>query len=617
MSSIQSMLRLVLVLTAAALLAGCPSLGPRGAPPPSADRAELLLRQGDYEGAARAFEALAEDNTGTDRSEYMLRAARTWLLARRADEAARVLAAVGPALTESQAFERLMLNVELALVRGQPQQAWQQLASMREPAGAQDALRYYELRMRAAFASGRPADGVRAHIARERRLTNAEQRLASRRELLLELRAAAERGERIDPRAAANETIVRGWLELAPIAAAAARSPNAARPEIEAWQARYPNHPAGAVVRSELLGITPGQEEAVGHVALLLPVTGRQGGAGTIIRDGFMTAYYRTPAAARPTVRIYDTAQMSVAEAVTRATEEGAEFIVGPLTRAEVVAAAQFQIERPTVLALNFLPADQPAPAGFFQYALSPEDEARQVARRVLAEGHRRGVALVPRGDWGSRVLAAFRQELEAGGGLLLSDAAFDASLTDYSAEITQVLRITDSRARHRHLESLLGTKLAFEPRRRGDIEFIFAASQAANARLLRPQLRFHFAGDIATYATSDAFEPDSPANEELDGLIIPDMPWMLGGDSLVEDIRAEVNAAWPNGSRRSRLFAFGFDAYRLFEVLHRGRGRPPGTIIPGLTGRLVFDAEGRVHRELDWAQLRGGQPRLLAPPIQ
>ena len=31
--------------------------------------------------------------------------------------------------------------------------------------------------------------------------------------------------------------------------------------------------------------------------------------------------------------------------------------------------------------------------------------------------------------------------------------------------------------------------------------------------RLLRPQLRFHFAGDIPTYATSDAFEPDVRAN--------------------------------------------------------------------------------------------------------
>ena len=39
----------------------------------------------------------------------------------------------------------------------------------------------------------------------------------------------------------------------------------------------------------------------------------------------------------------------------------------------------------------------------------------------MLADGRRRGVALVPDGDWGTRVLTAFEQELTAGGGLLLA----------------------------------------------------------------------------------------------------------------------------------------------------------------------------------------------------
>ena len=62
----------------------------------------------------------------------------------------------------------------------------------------------------------------------------------------------------------------------------------------------------------------------------------------------------------------------------------GAEFIVGPLTREEVVAASEILSTRPPVLALNFLPAEQPAPQRFFQFALSPEDDARAVARFVV-----------------------------------------------------------------------------------------------------------------------------------------------------------------------------------------------------------------------------------------
>jgi outer membrane PBP1 activator LpoA protein len=171
-------------------------------------------------------------------------------------------------------------------------------------------------------------------------------------------------------------------------------------------------------------------------------------------------------------------------------------------------------------------------------------------------------------------------------------------------------LRLTDSRARHRRLETLLDTRLQFEPRRRGDIDFIFAASQAANARLLRPQLRFHFAGDLPTYATSDSFEPDVAANEDLDGLTFPDMPWMLGG-ALADSVSAAARVAWPGvNPRRNRLFAFGFDAYRLLSTL---RGASPGASIQGLTGRLSVGADGRVRRELDWAQLKGGEAVVLS----
>ncbi len=190
------------------------------------------------------------------------------------------------------------------------------------------------------------------------------------------------------------------------------------------------------------------------------------------------------------------------------------------------------------------------------------------------------------------------------------TSATIDTARTDYTEAITQVLRINDSEARYHRLESILGTKLQFEPRRRADIEFIFAPAQANIERLLRPQLRFHYAGDIPTYATSNAFEPDVRANQDLDGLMFPDMPWMLGSD-LAEAVRSAAHDAWPNGAlQRSRLFAFGFDAYRLAVAL---RNRGPGDVnIDGLTGRLSFDTERRVHRELNWAQLHDGELRLL-----
>jgi outer membrane PBP1 activator LpoA protein len=387
-----------------------------------------------------------------------------------------------------------------------------------------------------------------------------------------------------------------------------------ARLSAQLTRQQAPAHPGAAVSPAGRAAATAPDREP--HIALLLPITGRAAGAAIAVREGFMTAFYQSPPAQRVAVRVYDTGTMSVADALDAATRAGAQFIVGPLTREEVTAAADIPGRQVPLLALNFLPPEHSAPPQFYQYALSPEDEARLVAQRVLQDQHTRGVAIVPAGDWGARVLSAFRQELIAGGGELIGSEMIDTARTDFSSSITAVLRISDSTARARRLEAVLGSKLVFEPRRRNDIGFIFAPAQANIERLLRPQLRFHYAGDIATYATSDAFEPDPRSNEDLEGLMFPDMPWMLGGD-LTDAVRSAAHDAWPTGGpHRGRLFAFGFDAYRLGVAL-RNPGVSGNVSIEGLTGRLTLDGERRVRRELGWAQLHDGELRPLSAAAQ
>jgi len=176
------------------------------------------------------------------------------LRARKPDDAQRVLASINPPLTPDQNFEKQMLGVELALARSQGQEAWRQIAAVPQPAGGPGVLRYLALRQRAALATGRAADGVRAEMARERLLVNPADRTAARSELLADLRTAQESGVRVEPRSVADN-VVRGWLELAQIGASVARSPTTSIPDVEAWRTRYPNHPAQEVVGSELLGL--------------------------------------------------------------------------------------------------------------------------------------------------------------------------------------------------------------------------------------------------------------------------------------------------------------------------------------------------------------------------
>jgi uncharacterized protein len=452
-------------------------------------------------------------------------------------------------------------------------------------------------------------------MAKERWLSEAGELRANRVHIFESVRDAAARGASVKP-PPGTDPIVAGWLELGRVGLELSRNPFGAAERVDDWRTRYPTHPGQSSVLDQLLKTYSTDLEYPTNVALLLPLSGRQQAVGSVVRDGFLAAYYQHTTGLRPRVRVYDVTDRNPADVYVTASADGAQFIVGPLTKDEVAAVATVADGRMPVLALNFLPEGAHGPRGFFQFALTPEDEARLAARRAVADGHRRAVLLVPSGDWGNRVAAAFTDALEHAGGSVLARRAFDPQENDYSDDITRLLKLDESRGRHERLARMLGGRLEFEPRRRGDAEFIFVAGQPAQARLIRPQLRFHFAGDLPVYSTSDAFEPDAQANLELDGVMFPDMPWMISSDPVSSAMRDSVQSAWPaRANRRGRLFAFGFDAYRLIPLL-KNPSNARLNAIAGMTGRLTLDNEGRVRRDLDWAEIRAGQPRFLGPAL-
>jgi len=599
-------LAIIAVLTTALLLSGCPTTPRAGTS--TVDRADAATRAGDHAGAAALYERLAGETTGSDSVEFRLRAARAWLAAGRAADADRVLATIGAGVTQQQAFEQNLLRIQSSVAQGRGDQAWREISALQPPNAPAAAAAYYESRQQVAIATGHLVDGIRAELSRERLVAPGEAHLA-RVELLGQLRAAAERGVSLTPPPGSDVT-VRGWLEAASVAADNARSPTLGATRLAAFRAHYPTHPALAALAGEP---SLGGEEAVAaleaapHLALILPLTGRTAAPAAQIRDGFLTAYYQLPPNARPRLRVYDSATTSISDTIAQAAAAGAEFIVGPLTREEVTSAAELLTTRPPVLALNFLPPDRPAPERFYQFALSPEDDARAVARYIGASGRRHGVVIVPEGDWGTRVAAAFDEELRAAGGFVLGQSTYNTADRDYGASIMQVLRTDDSRARQQRVQATIGQKLEFEPRRRADIQFIFAPSNLPTpARLLRPQLRFHLAGDIPTYTLGDAYEPHPTANEEIDGVMFPDMPWMVGDSGLSTEVRSSaVQAFGDSAARRGRLFAFGYDAMRLAGSLQRGAPINPD----GLTGTLSMDAQGHIRRSLEWVRIKNGLP--------
>jgi hypothetical protein len=304
---------------------------------------------------------------------------------------------------------------------------------------------------------------------------------------------------------------------------------------------------------------------------------------------------------------------MGATTAYRRAVADGAQFVVGPLTKDDVTAIATSGEASVLTLALNQTGDEVSVPSLMFQFALDPEDEARQVAQRAASDGRMRGLLLLPNNEWGRRVFKAFDTELKTLGGSIAAMRFYDPEARDYSTPITQLLLIDESRARANALSATLGTRLEFEPRARGDAQFVFVGAQPVQGRSLRPALRFHLAEDLPVYATSEIFEPDADANNDLDGVIFPDMPWVISPDAVSTQLRTALSKHWPARARgRGRLYAFGFDAYRLVPLLKAGKFGNEHTV-PGMTGLLAIDSKGRVRRELDWAQVAGGKPSPLS----
>jgi Putative lipoprotein len=601
----------LLVLFASVLLAGCETTPTSGSDTAGSERqiarAERLAREGKPAEAAALYETVAAQSPAELRNRLLLRAARERVRAGQLDETRSLLKRVGTSLPTADFALRAQVAAEVALASNRPEEALAELNRIPQPIPRESLTDVLALRARALFALNRPAAGVLAALDREAALSN-QQEIRENRNLIWEgLRRSAAAGADLSVPAGASAALA-GWLELGQTALVAARNPFTARDDLADWRSRYPTHPANSLLNEELLPALGVGLEYPPQIALILPLSGRQQAAGIAVRDGFMAALLQQAPGERPLVKIYDSAERGALESYRQAIQDGAQFVVGPLTKDEVASIATGSEVSVVTLALNQLSDVGTPPPLLFQFALDPEEEARQVAQRVVTDGRMRGIVLLPNNEWGQRVYRAFDSELKTLGGTIAALRYYDPTARDYSQPIRSVLLIDESRARANALSNTLGMRLEFEPRRRGDVQFVFMGAQPVQGRSLRPALRFHLTEDLAVYATSDVFEPNVDANADLEGVMFPDMPWVISPDAVSSQLRNALSTHWPARARgRSRLYAFGFDAYRLIPLLKAGRfGREHA--IPGMTGLLSVDERGKVHRNLEWAKVSGGK---------
>jgi outer membrane PBP1 activator LpoA protein len=381
---------------------------------------------------------------------------------------------------------------------------------------------------------------------------------------------------------------------------------------IDNWRAQNPKHPAAIQLPLPLTKLKELASQPLSKIALLLPQDGPLASVGKALREGFMAAHYQAQQAGQkpPAIEFYDSSRLtSLDEFYRKAQADGVQLVIGPLEKPlvkQISARPQLPI---TTLALNYSEGAQ-GPAQLFQFGLAAEDEAREVSRRARADGLHRAAIMVPKGEWGDRVLKAFSQDWQANGGSIVATERVDQPV-QLAQQIADMFQLRQSEGRAKSLQSTVGGQIAAQPSRRQDIEFIFLAATPQQAQQIKPTLNFQYAGDVPVYATSHVFSASGDVNQynDMNGIRFCETPWLLEAN---DPLRKQVTAQWPQAAGSlGRLYAMGVDAYRLAPRLGQLKALPDSRI-EGQSGSLGMTQNQRVVRQLPWAQFVSGQVQRL-----
>lgn len=608
-----SLLLLLLVGCSGTTLTSRPHSASSGGP--LEGQAQQAMEQGDFVRAAQLYQQLSTTQPPPQQYHYRYLAALATLRAGQPQRATQLLQTLeGKPLSPKLQLQHQLLLGESTLERD-PDLA---LSLLLKPAVSDTLLhneeplfaRYHQLRAHAFILLGNHLESAREYVQTEFYLQN-DASIDSNQEAIwqslskLSLRALTEL--RIQP----PPDALSGWMELVAIAKGYNPNPSAVSQLLLSWKQRYSGHPARQAVFDRLVERSYELASRPTRIALLLPLSGKLAAAGHAVQEGILAAYYNDPQRIGISLSSYDSASSDITTLYHQAVADGAEFVIGPLEKSALTMLAQQDNLPVATLGLNQI--QETSNQRLYQFGLAPEDEAREVAERAWLDGYRRAALLIPDSPLGQRMSEAFSEQWQRKGGIVVSQAHYPPEENDYAAPLKSLLNINDSEQRHRQIRLLFEDKVEFTPRRRQDIDFVFLTAYPRQGRLLRPQLKFHHAGDLPVLATSHIYEGrENPAKDrDLDGIYFSDIPWTLNGSSTQQNLR-QLSKPLLQGHSGSlqRLLAMGVDAYQLVPLLgmlekhsyERYRGE---------SGELNIDENRRITRSLAWARFRRGVAQL------
>ncbi|MDR5859594.1 ABC transporter substrate-binding protein [Halomonas eurihalina] len=395
-----------------------------------------------------------------------------------------------------------------------------------------------------------------------------------------------------------QEADTRAWLTLTDLVRDGSGDIERLFQQIDNWRDQHPDHPAARRLPSKILALRDLRGREIHHIAVFLPESGPLANVAEAIEQGMRAHHLNevNSGASGTQLSFIDSSGGNLDELYREARNRGAQAVIGPLDKELVSRLEQReQVPLPT-LALNYGTADHNQAENLFQYGLSAENEARQVARRGRVDGLRSAAVMVPGNDWGRRVGEAFRDTWLANGG-----------------EITRTERYNPGQPATESTRQAVGSP-------KPDMLFLLALPEYA--RQVPPTLDYYSASELPVYATSHLYEgrPQPRLDKDLDGVRFIDIPWQIpdaavGGEDALPFLDSYHQLRQESEPSLFRLMAMGVDAYELTRRLPQFQAIP-GSELFGATGTLSVGEDGRIQRQLPWARFSDGvpQPMIVGP---
>jgi outer membrane PBP1 activator LpoA protein len=569
-------------------------------------QAKSLMQSGQHRQASDLYQTLAQ-STPVHSDQFNLLAAEASIQSGDSYAAQTLADKINPPNLSAKQRNRLnLLFAQITLSNGETEQALNYLSIIQPyQLNHSEQIVYYQSLAFSHTLTSNPIQSVKARIKLSPLLDDEQLRYNNNKVILSTLNLLPTETLILNQPAAPD--ILGGWMALTKILKTSSprQNPTEFQSYLAEWEQAFPKHPANADFLQTYLESSKHHFKLPTNIAIILPETGRFAIPAEIIREGFRIAYSHSEPDFQPSLRFYDSSYDNPVNLYQQAISEGAELIIGPLSKDNIqTLASEAELTVP-VLALNHIP--NLARKNLFQFGLSPIDEAKQLTTIAYQNGHKKVLILTPETSQGQRIAEHLTEHWLETEGIVLESQSYQSKGNDFSKPIKDLLNLDESKNRYARLKRFLARDIHYTDRRRQDIDAIFLVANPQTARSIYPQLRFYRATRVPVYAIQVYNgQPNPSLDKDLDKITFCDIPWLFPDEYQGELSQESLSSIWQQyPARYLRLLALGIDSFTIIEHLDQ----LDMTSYAGATGTLSLNLENRITRQLICAKFIKGKP--------